>query len=239
MNINKLNSYFKYIIHSIVIKLSSRPIIKQEILLRLALIEEGIDLSTVKIECYHDIGLSKVNGIKFGIKYPMSFYKKAYSLIPKIKTFDFYFNGNTDESGKRNILLEPFKKFKKSIIISSNDGRKIKNKGKFNLEYFEPFALSKFGLCPHQMDWDVSFKNMWTYRFIESCFVGAIPVLFKETPLGQDFIHNFYYEWNTEIIKNESYEYKEKEAKKNRELSKLIFCFTDEEIKSIKNSIIE
>lgn len=237
MKINKLISYLKYIKNFIVNNISNRPIIKQEILLRQALIEEGIDLSTVKIECYHDIGLSKVNGIEFGIKYPMSFYKKAYSLTPKIKTVDFYFNGNTNESGKRNILLEPFKKNKNSIIISSNDGRKIKNKGKFNLEYFEPFALSKFGLCPHQMDWDLSLENMWTYRFIESCFVGAIPVLFKETPLGQNFIRNFYYEWNTDIIKNEFYEYNEKEAKKNRELSKLKFCFTNEEIKSIKNSI--
>ena len=184
--------YIESIRNFFFLKLLNKPILKQEILLKKALIEEGIDLSTVKILCYHDIGVSKVNGINFGIKYPKSIFNKVSNLITKKKKYDFYFNGNTNDSGNRKILLKPFKNLEKSLIISSNDGRKLKNKGKFNLDYFINFAQSKYGLCPHQMDWVSSFDNMWTYRFIESCFAGAIPVLFKETPLGKKFIDKFF-----------------------------------------------
>ena len=94
MSRNKLITYLKYIHHSIIVKLFNKPIIKQEILLRLALMEEGVDLSSVKIKCYHDIGLSTVNGIEFGIKYPTSFYLKATKLARQKRTIDFYFNGS-------------------------------------------------------------------------------------------------------------------------------------------------
>lgn len=231
--------YFESIRNFFFLKLLNKPILKQEILLKKALIEEGIDLSTVKIVCYHDIGVSKVNGISFGIKYPKSIFNKVSNLITKKKKYDFYFNGNTNDSGKRKILLAPFKNLGNSLIISSNDGRKLKNKGKFNFDYFKKFAQSKYGLCPHQMDWDSSTDNMWTYRFIESCFAGAIPVLFKETPLGKKFINKFFFVWNDEILKNKSLEYKKEMALRNHELAKTIFCFSHAEIKLIKSSIIK
>ena len=158
-------------------------------------------------------------------------------MISRTKDYDFFFNGNTDESGNRQFLLDPFKKLPNSLIISSNDGRKLKNKSKFNEDYFIDFANSKFGLCPHQMDWNGSFENMWTYRFIESCFVGAIPILFKETPLGIKFIDKFHFEWDDDIMKKDFFFYDINMANKNLKLAKSKFCFTYDEIQSIKETI--
>ena len=81
--------YIESIRNFFFLKLLNKPILKQEILLKKALIEEGIDLSTVKILCYHDIGVSKVNGINFGIKYPKSIFNKVSNLITKKKNTIF------------------------------------------------------------------------------------------------------------------------------------------------------
>ena len=127
-----------------------------------------------------------------GIKYPDSFYERAKQIIPDEKKIGFYFNGFMTPKGERKKMLAPFEKFKDSLIISSEDGRIQDSKDKFNESYFSDFAKSKFGLCPHQANWPGSKEHMWTYRFIESCIVGAIPVVFEETPLGEKFTKGFY-----------------------------------------------
>ena len=230
--INKLTIY-KY-------KILNEPTLKQEILLRLALKEKGFNLQKLKIKCDHDLGLNYVNEIKLEIKYPESFFNKASSLIPENKNVNFYFNGNMDESGEREQLLKPFQKLSKSVIISSNQGRVIAKKGKFNKEYFKDLASAKFGLCPHQSDWPGTKKYMWTYRFIESCFVCAIPVVFKSTPLGAVFINGFYFVWDNEVISDWEKIYKDisKHAENNRLLAKERFCLTKKECSDIKNSFL-
>lgn len=111
---------------------------------------------------------------------------------------------------------------------------------KFNYNYFQPFAKAKFGLCPHQADWEGDLDYMWTYRFIESCFVEAIPILFQGAPLGKNFIHGFNYYWDYEAL-NGSFNphdptYDKEIAKSNRFLAERIFCLTEEECKLINAS---
>lgn len=221
-------------------KFRKKTIFKQELLLRKALKEKGFDLTMLKIESDHDLGLNYINGIELGIKYPDSFFYKAQKLISNKKESAIFFNGFINESGGRKELLEPFNTMTDSIIISSYDGRIQSKKDTFNEDYFFALSNSKFGLCPHQKDWPGSKKHMWTYRFIECCFTGTIPVVFKSTPLGKSFIEGFFYVWDDEFKKNynaviDRYSYQI--AKENNRLAKNKFCISDEEIKAILSSL--
>ncbi len=244
MKINKLYNNDVNILRVIINKIKSRfkgkTVFKQELLLRLALKEKGFILSKLQIKCNHDLGLNYVNGIELGIKYPDSFYNKATKLIPKSKSINLYFNGYMNESGKRSVMLEPFMSLLNTVIISSNEGRIESKKDVFNDEYFNQFAKSKYGLCPHQADWPGTKESMWTYRFIESCFVEAIPVLFKKSPLGEKFIRGFYFLWDVDFENSKEdiiLEYKLDIAQKNRLLAKERFCLTEKECSKIKNTI--
>jgi len=170
-------------------KILGKPALKQEELLRMALWEEGI--RKAKLEIDHINGINVVNGVELPIIYPASFFGKV-SALNQSKKYDFYFNGYMPESGGRKELLAPFFD-KKSKIISSDVGRKPDSKTKFNLDYFQGLAQSKYGLCPHQKDFKGIKDTMWTYRFIECCMVKSIPVIFKETPLGSKFLEGFSY----------------------------------------------
>jgi hypothetical protein len=78
---------------------------------------------------------------------------------------------------------------------------------------------------------------MWTYRFIESCFVESIPILFQAAPLGKKFIDGFKYYWDFEVLSDsfnsDDPNYDKEIAKNNRLLSKRMFCITEEECKLI------
>jgi len=231
----------KKIAKRLILVTRGKQIFKQEIILRQALVERGFDVEKMKIECDHILGKNYVNGIELSIKYPDSFYYKAKKLIPEQKTNLFYFNGNMSLSGKRNKMLEPFLHAPSAIIINSNDGRKQKNKGKFNIDYFAPFANTQFGLCPHQANWEGDKDYMWTYRFIEACFVEALPIIFEEAPLGRKFINGFHYTWKNELFKNENKlsipTYNKKYAIHNRRLAYKSFCLSETECNQIRNSM--
>jgi hypothetical protein len=222
-------------------KIFGNPKCKQELLFRMALKEKGFNVKKLKISCNHLLGFNFVNGLQFGIKYPESFYMQAINLIPNTKDLNFYFNGNMkDYGGERKILLEPFKFIDKSEIIESEDGRIRENKDKFNIEFFTKLASAKFGLSPHHPNWPGDMNYLWTYRFIESCFVDCIPVLFKKAPLTDNFVHDFRYIWDDEILKNPNQiinSYSIEDAKYNRELALERFCINEEECKLIKQSI--
>lgn len=215
------------------------PTLKQEMLLRLALEEKGLDPKKLDLKCNHDLGINFVNGIEFGIKYPDSFFYKAQKQIPFKKKFSFYFNGNMSTQGEREQLLKPFKNLKNCLIIASNEGRIVKNKDKFNTKYFELFANSRFGLCPHQVNWEGNLDELWTYRFVESCFVESVPILFRKTPLSNNFVEGFYFLWDDQVLemykKNELLDFNDK-VKENTLKAKQKFCFTANEIELIKNS---
>lgn len=212
-----------------------KSMFKQELLLRLALKEKGFNPQKLKIECNHILGKNYVNNIEFGIKYPDSFYNEAINLIPDEKIYDFYFNGNMSKSGERATMLYPFKNKTNSIIIASDEGRIQSKKDKFNQEYFSEFAKSKFGLCPHQADWIGDKAYMWTYRFIEACFVEAIPVLFRKAPLGNIFTKGFYYIWDDDVNDNVVYDFSK--ANKNKNMAKERFLFSEKECCQIKETL--
>lgn len=220
--------------------LFGKPVFKQELLLRQALIEKEIDINKLKINCDHINGVNYVNGIKLNIKYPESFLEKAKVLVPENKTINFYFNGNMDDSGQRSSLLKPFMDRKDSAVIRSNDGRIQDRKDQFNEFYYSGLAQAKFGLCPHQLNWPGDKNNLWTYRFIECCFTSTIPILFRMTPLGQEFVKDFKFFWD-DFILVENLDLVEKSlirhTQHNVELAKQRFCLSDEEILRIKETI--
>jgi hypothetical protein len=233
MSIKKITNY-------LISKIKRKTIFKQELLLMKALKEKGLYPKDLTIRCDHDLGLNYVNDVKLGIKYPDSFFHKAVSLTTKNRNADFYFNGYINESGGRGELLEPFKKFTNSIIISSDEGRNQAKKDIFNENYFSQLSNAKFGLCPHQIDWPGSKKHMWTYRFIESCFVGAIPVLFMSTPLGDNFINGYYYVWDKDFTEDYTCainKYSHRKATVNQVLARKQFCLTDVEVAMIVSTL--
>lgn len=216
------------------------PVYKQELLLRKALLEHHINPDKLKIKSNHINGTNCVNGIELNIKYPMSFFEKAKALIPEQKSVNFYFNGNMNDSGKREIMLKPFIKRQDAFIISSNEGRIQDKKDQFNKKYFSGLANAKFGLCPHQLDWPGDKKNLWTYRFIECCFTRTVPILFRKTPLGDEFIKNFSFYWD-DIILSQKLDFIEKDLEQltlhNQLLAQERFCLTKKEIIMIKKTL--
>lgn len=213
---------------------------KQELLLRSALTEIFINPKFLKIHCDHLNGINLVNDLELGIKYPSSFLYRAHSLVPQKKKLNFYFNGNMDIDGKRMNLLEPFKERNDTSIIASNDGRVQRNKNRFNENYFLGLANSKFGLCPHQLNWPGDKSKLWTYRFIECCFTKTIPILFRKTPLGEDFIKDFIYFWDDDVLVENFYINEDKFKQittHNLILARDRFCLTLEEILLISVSL--
>lgn len=218
--------------------MKKKTVFKQELLLRKALREKGFNDKSFDIMVNHDLGENKVNDEVFGIKYPDSFFEKSVVSIPENKKYKFYFNGNMNISGKREILLKPFYNFHKSKIINSNDGRVEQNKDKFNEDYFSGLANSFFSLCPHQVDWPGSKTHLWTYRFIESCMVKSIPVLFKEAPLSANFTKDFYYIWDKKLLEsNGNIDYREEWAELNLSLAKERFFLNDVDCEKLRKFI--
>lgn len=215
--------------------LGIQTIYKQELLLNKAIGELGFNHYDYKIQVNHKTGRNYINDYEFGIIYPISFFEKAIILNPNsTKNIDFYFNGFIYKKGGRSILLDAFINKKDSLVIESNDGRIKSRKDKFNIDYFEPFTRSKFGLCPVHIDWDGPKKYTWTYRFIESLMCNSIPILFEETPLSDQFTDGFFFHTINAKIKDVNFEYDFDKVKANRKLALKKFTLTKELLKKIK-----
>lgn len=210
-------------------------LLKQEAMLRLALKEEGLNYKNFDIRIDHVNGLNFVNGIEFPIIYPKSFFKKAKELHHLDKKLTYYFNGNMSNAGGRKEMLSKFFG-PNSSLIESEYGRSIFTKNKFNKAYYSELASSKFGLCPHQKDFEGNKKTMWTYRFIECCMVLTIPIIFKETPLGENFIKGFYCYGDDEILSKQII-YQNNESSKNFELCQQKFTFSEDDILRLAQSL--
>jgi len=94
-------------------------------------------------------------------------------------------------------MLLAFQNVSSSKIVASQAGRWKWFKGKFDWWYFAQLANSKFGLCPNQADWPGDF--FWTYRFVDCLIAGAIPVLFRMTPLSNEFVAGFHLVWDDDL----------------------------------------
>lgn len=168
-------------------------------LLQLALEEENVNNFYIDVD--HQKGINYINSKKFGIIYPRSFIQKCNTLDDN-KIYEYVFKGGL-KSSKSDINREYlFKKYfnnKDSKIVGTKDGICRKDKTVFDFDYYQLIANGRFSLCPNWSgDW-WNHEEAWTYRFIESCFAKSIPVLFKETPLGKDFIKDIFFVWADEL----------------------------------------
>jgi len=165
----------------------------QEYLLRSALKEHSIDCD---IQLDHKNGWNFVAGHQFGIKYPRS-YVDQIQLLNHKKIYDYCFIGSwTDNKGRKEIL-EKYQVLNSKMHHSSN-GRDPKKKYQFDKEYYQIMCNSNFGLCPGHPAMP-KHPNRWTYRFIESAFCHAIPVMFEETIYGTDFVKDIFYVWDRDL----------------------------------------
>lgn len=218
-----------------IISILGLNILKQEALVRLALKEIGISYKKLNIVINHVDGVNVINGVSFPIIYPKSFFFEAKKMMTNEKIYQFYFNGNMSENGGRRQMLEKFEKYN-SKIIDSDYGRSVFNKNKFNFDYYNDLSHSEFGLCPHQKDFIGNKDTMWTYRFIECCMTGAIPVVFIETPLGKEFIDGFNY-YTDEFFWGNTIEYSSKKAMENYDLAFDRHTFNKLTIDWLKNEL--
>jgi hypothetical protein len=165
-------------------------VLLQEYLFKTALKEYGIDCD---ITVDHKNGINIVGTEKFGIKYPRSYIDQIKNLNHN-KLYDYCFIGSwTDNKGRKEIL-EKYIALNAKMYHSSN-GRDPKKKYQFDVEYYQTMCNSKFGLCPGHPAMP-KHPNRWTYRFIESAFCHAIPVMFTETVYGDNFIKDICYVWD-------------------------------------------
>ena len=175
--------------------------LKQAIMLKIALEEQGISVNKCNIQVDHDKGLSYVNNVQLPIIFPKKWFELANDLRNCDKEYNFYFNGFVGKGSVRETLLAEFIKREDCKIVWSNDGRNVNNKQKFNLDYFVGLSKSKYGLCPHQPDWPGDIQSLWTYRYIECLMVGVIPVNFRKTPLSTTFTEDTQFEWDDDVLK--------------------------------------
>lgn len=175
-------------------KTRKKNVLRQEALLRLALREWGINDEICQISIDHISGKSSVNNIPLGLIYPYAFFE-ACRRLQEFTSRDilFVFEGFITPEGGRKELLEPFIGLKNSLILNSSYGRSPQNKFSYNFYYFQNLSKSFYGLCPHQIDWPGPSGSIWTYRFVECCMSGSIPVVFNKTPLSSWFTDGFYF----------------------------------------------
>ena len=198
--------------------------LKQTIMLKKALIEEGIDPKDYKIEINHDLGYSYVNNIKLPIIFPRSHFEFAEQCHTSNKKFMFYFNGNAGKGNTRKVLMEKFLEHSDSKITFNNDGRVIENKGTPNPVYFKEMSESTFSLCPHQPNWTGDTEALWTYRYIEALMLKTMPVQFKDTPLTKTFTEASVFRWDDDQFTNLP---TQKELDKNYEFAKNKFSLSN------------
>jgi hypothetical protein len=170
--------------------------LKQTIMLKKALTEEGIDPKACKIEIDHDTGHSHVNGVKLPIIFPRSFFNYAETVHKTNKQYMFYFNGNAGKGDTRKKLMQNFVDRKDSRMVFTNDGRVVENKGTPNPTYFYEMSQSHYGLCPHQPNWRGSMDALWTYRYIECLMLKTMPIQFRDTPLTESFTEKSIFKWD-------------------------------------------
>lgn len=186
---------------------------RQEALLRLSLAEAGLAPSEVVVD--HDAGESKLDGRVVGLVHPESFFDATRSLVEREKTLDFFFSGYVRPRNGRRSLLAPFAARENALVEESDRGRDATVKTRFDPRYYERLSSARFGLCPHNVNWPGSKTKLWTYRFVDCCLVGAIPVLFRATPLRASFVDGFSYRWDDAP----EFVYVPSEARRNRRLA--------------------
>lgn len=208
----------------------------QEQLLVTALEEENITPNRIRID--HRAGISIINQLQLGIKYPKSFLDNIGKL-DHTKKYKYVFKGgfttnNKSVTVKRSDILKDYIDKKKCKIVETKAGLKRKDKTTFDKDYYQLIASGKFSLCPNWAGdwWD--HDNAWTYRLIETCLTKSIPILFKEAPVGKNFIKDIKFFWSDENHLLSDIEY-ENIINYNYEKALQYWTLTYEEINILKN----
>lgn len=153
------------------------------------------DIHNAEIEIDHIKGLTFVNNVQLGIKYPLEYIQNINNLS-KDKIYDYCFLGKFGK--ERGDLLNKFLG-ENSKILNTRRGRDKNIKFSFDKEYYQTIANAKFSLCPNQGSTE-KYKHDygWTYRLIETVFCKSMPIAFRETPYGKHFIRDINFLWNDE-----------------------------------------
>lgn len=205
-------------------------------MLHLALAEAGIDAHQFDIGIDHNLGVSRVNSVLIPVVYPRAWALRAQQLHNSPKLNRFWFKGFPGKDNSRLELLAPFESRSDSAVMYSNRGRQVDNKRQYDKEYYSELAQSEYGLCPHQLDWPGDRNQLWTYRYIECLFTGVIPVNFRRTALGTEFVGTTYFEWDDEILEKENTHPSVEAIQHNLEQAQKRFLLTEEQVKRILDS---
>jgi hypothetical protein len=205
----------------------SRPEYLHAVLLRIAMAERNEEPGALWPD--HMEGTTRTeDGRTFGIVYPDSFFARSAALMDTPKDRRFVFRGKMYPG--RAVILDEFRaRWPEALIEATDAGRDADGKGEWDAEYWGQLARAEFGLCPHQPDfmhgrhkpspgkpqYDFPLATLWTYRFIECCMVGAIPVQFRATPLCEPFTEGIEFVWDDA----EEFVYDRAAALRNREVA--------------------
>lgn len=209
------------------------PNLLQYRLLKYALEEHSINLDTLDPQVDHRNGIITIGNVKIGIKYPRE-YLNYIEKLNQEKIYDYCFVGHFESFGREE-SLRPFMD-KNSYIQHSEVGRQ-KKKYDFDTNYYQIMCNSKFGLVPNHVSnknpkkWQ--HPNAWSYRFVESIISNTIPVLFRESPLGENWIRGFKVLWNDSNFNLDDEQYN-RLLKRNKELALHKFFISDEELAQIQ-----
>lgn len=173
----------------------------QKYLFQQALKEHGIDFDS---QTDHKNGINIVGSLKFGIKYPISYLQQIKDLDHS-KVYDYSFIGAITKTGGREKMLEKYVS-ERSLIRHSTNGRNADTKYNFDVEYYQTICNSKFSLCPIHVGDFYRGDNGWTYRFVESLFCKSIPIVFRDSPIGKNFLKDIKFYWDDETHPNTDYE---------------------------------
>jgi len=209
------------------------PNLLQYRLLKYALAEHSIDADSLNPQVDHRNGVVNLQGVNFGLKYPKT-YLQHIEQLNQDKIYDFCFVGHFESFGREE-SLKPFMD-KNSYIKHSEVGRQ-KEKYDFDTSYYQVMCNSKFSLVPNHVSSKNPKKwqhpNAWSYRFIEAIISNSLPVLFRESSLGENWIRGFKVLWNDSNFDLSSEQYN-RLLKRNKDLALERFFITKDELTQLQ-----
>jgi len=190
------------------------------------------NITDAQIEIDHIYGKTYVNGLEFGIKYPLEYVGNIDKLSKK-KIYKYCFLGKFGK--ERGDLLSPFIGHE-SKIENNRKGRDNKTKFMFDTEYFQTISSTQYSLCPNQGSTE-KYKHEygWTYRLIETVLCKSVPVAFRATPYGQKFIRDIEFLWDNETHKLSDTDYN-RIVEKNYEKGLQYWTLQPQEINQIRSN---